>query len=89
MPVLEIAARLQNRLTKIHPFKNGNGRHARLMTDIFLYSKSQPLPQWPQIHLMPQGHEVRQTYIAAMKKADQGDFSGLVTFIQSCLARTD
>ncbi|MGH7796278.1 MAG: Fic family protein [Candidatus Binatia bacterium] len=27
MPSLEIAARLQNRLTRIHPFTNGNGRH--------------------------------------------------------------
>ena len=34
MPPLEIAARLQNRLTRIHPFTNGNGRHARLVTDI-------------------------------------------------------
>jgi len=35
MSPLEIAARLQNRLTRIHPYTNGNGRHARLITDIF------------------------------------------------------
>ena len=45
MPVLEVAARLQHRLTWIHPFKNGNGRHARMMTDIFLHSRGHPLPQ--------------------------------------------
>ena len=56
IPVLEVAARLQNRLTKIHPFRNGNGRHARLITDVFFYSRQHPLPQWPQIHLMAQGH---------------------------------
>ena len=34
MPPLEIAARLQNRFSRIHPFTNGNGRHPRLITDI-------------------------------------------------------
>jgi len=87
MPVLEVAARLQNRLTKIHPFRNGNGRHARLITDIFFHSRQHPLPQWPEIDLMPQGHEVRAQYISAMKTADQGDFSALIQFIEGCLPK--
>ena len=87
MPVLEIAARLQNRLTKIHLFRNGNGRHARLITDIFLHAREYPLPEWPQIHVMPQGHKVRSRYIDAMKKADQADFSALTQFIEDCLTR--
>lgn len=87
MPILEIAARLQNRLTKIHPFKNGNGRHARLITDIFLYSRQHPLPEWPQIHLMSHGHKIRERYIAAMRTADQGDMSSLVEFLQDCLPK--
>ena len=87
MSVLEVAARLQNRLTKIHPFRNGNGRHARLITDVFFHSRQHSLPQWPQIHLMPHGHEVRAQYISAMKKADQGDFSALIKFIESCLPK--
>ena len=86
MPVLEVATRLQNRLTRIHPFKNGNGRHARLITDIFFYSRKHPLPQWPQIQLMSQGHEIREQYIAAMKKADQEDFSALIHFIEGCIS---
>lgn len=85
MPPLEIAARLQNRLTKIHPFKNGNGRHARLITDMFFHSRRLPVPQWPQIHLMEQGHVVRETYISAMKRADEGDFSQLMQFMNDCL----
>lgn len=85
MPVVEVAARLQNRLTKIHPFRNGNGRHARLITDIFLYSRKHSLPQWPQIHLMAQGEDIRAGYIQAMKEADQGDFSELIRFIEGCL----
>jgi Fic-DOC domain mobile mystery protein B len=87
MPVLEVAARLQNRLTKIHPFRNGNGRHARLITDIFFHSRQHALPQWPEIDLMPQGHEVRAQYISAMKTADQGDFSALIQFIEGCLPK--
>jgi Fic-DOC domain mobile mystery protein B len=36
MPPDEIAARLHHRLVSIHPFSNGNGRHARLMADLLL-----------------------------------------------------
>lgn len=82
MGPVEIAARLQNRLTRIHPFKNGNGRHARLITDIFFQSRGLALPTWPQLQLMPQGDLVRRAYISAMKKADQEDYSDLMKFIE-------
>lgn len=85
MPVIEIAARVQHRLTKIHPFTNGNGRHARLITDIFLYSRKHSIPQWPQIHLIDHGHNIREQYIMAMKKADDGDINELIQFIEECL----
>ena len=85
MPVVEIAARLQHRLTNIHPFINGNGRHARLMTDIFFYSRQHLIPQWPQIQLMFQGNQIREQYIRAMKKADEGDLTELIQFIEDCL----
>lgn len=85
VPVIEIAARLQHRLTYIHPFINGNGRHARLMTDIFLYSRQYPIPQWPQIQLMSQGNQIREQYIRAMKHADEGDLTELIRFIEECL----
>ena len=87
MPVLEVAARLQNRLKKIHPFRNGNGRHARLITDIFLHSREHPLPEWPQTQLMSEGDEVRERYISTMKQADQEDFSALIQFIKNCLPK--
>lgn len=87
MPILEVAARLQNRLTKIHPFRNGNGRHARLITDIFFYSHEHPLPEWPQTHLMSEGRQIRERYTAAMKQADQEDFSSLIQFIEGYLPK--
>jgi len=85
MPVVEIAARLQHRLTQIHPFINGNGRHARLITDIFFYSRQYHIPQWPQIQLLSQGNEIRTQYISAMKNADEGDITELIQFIEGCL----
>lgn len=87
MPILEVAARLQHRLAWIHPFKNGNGRHARLITDIFLHSRGHPLPQWPQIQLMDRGEEIRNAYIAAMKLADFGGFAQLAQFIEDCMPK--
>ena len=82
MPALEIAARLQNRLTRIHPFANGNGRHARLITDIFFYSVRLPLPQWPQIQLLSEGDQIRSRYIEAMKAADKEDYRNLIAFMK-------
>jgi len=82
MPPVEIAARLQNRLTRIHPFTNGNGRHARLITDIFFHSVRLPLPKWPQIQLLSEGDQIRSRYIAAMKTADQKDYRELMAFMK-------
>ena len=85
MPVLDIAGQLHHRLTKIHPFKNGNGRHARLVTDIFLHSHDHPLPTWPQIHRLTQGDAIRAQYITALKTADEGDYSYLRILFQEWL----
>ena len=82
MAPLEIAARLQNRLTRIHPFKNGNGRHARMITDIFFHSVKHPLPKWPQIQLLSEGDHVRSRYIEAMKAADKEDYRELMAFMK-------
>ena len=85
MSPLEIAARLQNRLTRIHPFSNGNGRHARLITDIYFYSVKLPLPKWPQIQLLSEGNQIRTRYIEAMKAADKEDCRELVAFMKDCV----
>ena len=39
LPLDEIAAQFHHRLVDIHPFANGNGRHARLMTDLLLITQ--------------------------------------------------
>ena len=42
----EIAARFHHRLALIHPFPNGNGRWARLMTDILARRINAPRISW-------------------------------------------
>lgn len=82
-PPDEIAARFHHRLTAIHPFPNGNGRHARLMTDILLvYLLGQPRFTWGSGNLVNAG-ECRQQYINALRAADRHDYSQLLDFVRS------
>ena len=49
-PVDEVAARFHHALVLIHAFPNGNGRHARLMTDCLLrQSKARPFTCWRRV----------------------------------------
>ena len=79
----EIAARFHHRLTTIHPFSNGNGRHARLMTDILLvHLLKQSRFSWGSGNLVKAG-ECRQQYINALRAADRHNYSQLLTFVRS------
>jgi len=78
----EIAYRFHHRLVKIHPFPNGNGRHARLMTDLLLKSLGQKRFSWGQAHLVHAG-PVRDEYITALRQADKGDYKALALFVRS------
>lgn len=84
-PIEEIAFRLHHRLVGIHPFPNGNGRHARLMTDIFLYDQNHPVFTWGNVNLVSAG-DVRQGYLAALRAADHYDYDLLKEFL--CPQRT-
>ncbi len=86
MSVLERAARLHHRVAWIHPFPNGNGRHARLLADIYLHSHGHPLPNWPQSDLAVNG-ATRSDYLQAMREADHGDFEPLMAITKRCLPR--
>jgi len=81
MPVLERAVRTHHRLAQIHPFKNGNGRHARLVSDITLYSHGHPLPAWPNPNIGEEGG-TRGAYLKALREADHGDFKPLTDFVK-------
>lgn len=82
-PPDEIAVRFHHRLTAIHPFPNGNGRHARMMTDILLVHllKRQRFT-WGSGNLIDAG-ECRQQYINALRAADRHDYGLLLEFVRS------
>ena len=82
----EIAVRFHHRLVQIHIFPNGNGRHARLMTDLLLQKIGESKFTWGatkvQRAIDVEG-QTRSEYIAALKKADRGDFLDLIQFVKS------
>ena len=77
----EIAARFYHRLVFIHPFANGNGRHARLVTDRFLISQNCSQFSWGQKNLYNPSL-TRKQYIEALKSADKGNYQLLLQFVR-------
>lgn len=76
----EIALRFKHRLVSIHCFPNGNGRHSRMMADILLENVfGLPAFTWGAARL-GNPTEDRQRYIAALKKADNGEVADLLAF---------
>jgi Fic-DOC domain mobile mystery protein B len=86
LPVLERAVRLHHRLSWIHPFPNGNGRHARLMSDIYLYIHGCQQPEWPSSAMSGSG-DARAGYLDALRKADGGDFWPLIVYTRRFLPK--
>jgi Fic-DOC domain mobile mystery protein B len=78
----ETATRLHHRLVFIHPFPNGNGRHARLMADIVLLRGGLPSFTWGRANLAIDG-DFRKQYIAALRAADNGDITPLLAFVRT------
>lgn len=81
-PSAEAAIRLHHRLVKIHPFTNGNGRHARIMADAILRRVHEAEPiDWAGGYDLQKMNDRRLAYIAALKAADQGDMDLLMAFV--------
>ena len=81
-PPDEAAIRLHLRLVQIHPYPNGNGRHARLWCDMLLSQVGQSAIDWGGANLDSAG-EQRKAYIRALWSADDGDLQPLLTlFLQ-------
>jgi len=79
----EIAARLHHRLVAIHPFPNGNGRHARMIADLLLEKKLDAIRfSWGGRELT-EANDCRKGYIQALQSADRGDYSLLLRFVRS------
>lgn len=80
--IKEIAARFHHKLVAIHCFANGNGRHARLMADIFLTTLNRQRFTWGRSDLY-NSNNIRKIYISALKKADNYDYTDLLNFVDS------
>jgi Fic-DOC domain mobile mystery protein B len=78
----EIAVRFHHRLAFIHPFPNGNGRHARLIADVLVMKLGRPAFTWGSANLVKEG-EARTKYLQAIRAADNGDFQLLLEFARS------
>ena len=78
----EIAVRFHHRLVLIHPFANGNGRHARLIADVLAMKLGRPALTWGAASLVKEG-EARSKYLEAVRIADDGDIQPLVEFARS------
>lgn len=78
----EIAVRLHYGLVAIHPFSNGNGRHARLMADLLIAQLGGEPFSWGGGTLRDIG-TLRAEYIAALRAADNHDFAPLLAFARS------
>jgi Fic-DOC domain mobile mystery protein B len=79
----EICIRFHHKLVWIHPFANGNDRHARLMADLLSKQifNNEPFT-WGRTVLMGPGKS-RAAYITALQAADQQDYSLLQQFARS------
>lgn len=79
----EFAARFHHRLVSIHPFPNGNGRFARIMTDVVLTEILKVTSvNWGAVALLSDNAH-RENYIHALQVADKHDYSELINFMSS------
>ncbi len=74
---LQQAVMLHHRAVHIHPFKNGNGRWARLLANIRLRLLGHQLTEWPEETIGAES-VIRDEYIAAIKAADEGEYGPLL-----------
>lgn len=85
-PMDEIAARFHHRLVWIHPFPNGNGRWARTMADVLLYSLGHERFSWGaglKEGTLSEHGEARRRYIRSLGLADARNYDELLAFVRS------
>lgn len=81
-PADEIAIRLHHRLVSVHPFPNGNGRHARLMADLMIEKLGGKPFSWGGGSLFNVG-ELRSQYVSALRAADGHNIKPLIAFART------
>lgn len=81
-PADELAVRFHHRLVAIHPFLNGNGRHARLAADVLMRRQGGQQLGWGTASLVAAG-TAREEYLAALREADTGNVERLLRFART------
>ena len=81
-PPDEIAVRFHHRLVSIHPFPNGNGRHARIAADLLAVQLASARFTWGSENLVEVA-DTRRRYIAALQAADDYDIGPLLLFART------
>jgi Fic-DOC domain mobile mystery protein B len=82
-PLQEAAVRMHHQLVRVHPWPNGNGRHARLMADVLLQSQGGAELTWGAGAAIVASGGIRTKYLEAILKADAGDYGPLLEFAKS------
>ncbi len=77
-----LGAEFHHRIVTVHYFNNGNGRHARELTDLLLIQYGQEPFTWGSESLTTM-NETRARYIAALHAADRGEYRALTEFVRS------
>jgi len=81
---IEIAVKIHHRLVWIHPFRNGNGRWARIASNIYLRREGKALVKWPENEFFIES-SFRKKYVTALQAADGGSFNALTDLHKSLL----
>lgn len=71
-----------HQLVRIHPFINGNGRHARALADAAAVAVARSPFSWGGRSIV-HADDTRAAYIAALRAADEGDLAPLNEFARS------
>lgn len=79
----EAAVRFHHQLVLVHAFPNGNGRHARLMTDQLLSQVGAARFSWGGSGDLVATGAARARYLTALRTADDGDIAPLLAFARS------
>jgi Fic-DOC domain mobile mystery protein B len=79
---IEAAVRFHHQLTVIHPFPNGNGRHARIYAETILNKMDKSLKlKWGLNVIETNSDRTRSEYISSLKAADSGNYDALLNFV--------
>ena len=78
----KLAVVAHHHLVKIHPFPDGNGRHARLFADVVIAKYGGKNLTWGRASLTSESED-RKHYINALRAADNGKYDALFDFALS------